>query len=111
MTRQNSAASPQYNEEGNSMTRLLAVCCIAMFAGYATQTSAQEKQTLRLVQTIPLPGVKGPPRPHGRGCGKEALVCGYGRQQHAGNCGPDCREGDQKPHRIQGHPGRAVPGR
>jgi len=30
-----------------------------MFAGYATQTSAQEKQTLRLVQTIPLPGVKG----------------------------------------------------
>ena len=41
------------------MTRLLAVCCIAMFAGYATQTSAQEKQTLRLVQTIPLPGVKG----------------------------------------------------
>ena len=41
------------------MTRLLAVCCIAMFAGFAIQTSAQEKQTLRLLQTIPLPGVKG----------------------------------------------------
>ena len=41
------------------MTKLVAVCCIAMFAGFAVQTSAQEKQTLRLVQTIPLPGVKG----------------------------------------------------
>ena len=41
------------------MTKLLAVCCIAMFAGFAIQASAQEKQTLRLVQTIPLPGVKG----------------------------------------------------
>ena len=41
------------------MTKLLAVCCIALFAGFAIQTSAQEKQALRLVQTIPLPGVKG----------------------------------------------------
>jgi hypothetical protein len=41
------------------MKTLVAACCIAMFAGFAIQTSAQEKQTLRLVQTIPLPGVKG----------------------------------------------------
>jgi hypothetical protein len=42
------------------MTKLLAVCCIAMFAGFAAPTSAQEKQQpLRLTQTIPLPGVKG----------------------------------------------------
>src|SRR3977135_1181071 len=41
------------------MTKLLAVCCLAVFAGFASQTSAQEKQALRLVQTIPLPGVKG----------------------------------------------------
>jgi len=41
------------------MTKLLAVCCIAVFAGFAVQTSAQEKQALRLVQTIPLPGVTG----------------------------------------------------
>jgi hypothetical protein len=41
------------------MSKLFAVCCIAMFAGFAVQTSAQEKQTLRLLQTIPLPGVKG----------------------------------------------------
>ncbi|HEV2979502.1 MAG TPA: hypothetical protein VG425_18125 [Casimicrobiaceae bacterium] len=41
------------------MTKLLAVCCIAMFAGFAIQAFAQEKQALKLVQTIPLPGVKG----------------------------------------------------
>lgn len=41
------------------MTKLLAVCCIAMFAGFAVQALAQEKQAVRLVQTIPLPGVKG----------------------------------------------------
>jgi hypothetical protein len=52
-------AWPQYTEEGESMTKLLAVCFIAMFAGFAIQTSAQEKQALRLVQTIPLPGVTG----------------------------------------------------
>src|SRR6201984_3352489 len=48
----------QYNE-GESMTKLLVVGCIAVFAGFADQTSAQEKEALRLVQTIPLPGVKG----------------------------------------------------
>jgi len=39
------------------MRKLLAVCCVAVFAGFAVQTSAQEKQVLKLVQTIPLPGV------------------------------------------------------
>ncbi len=41
------------------MTKVLAACCIALFAGFAIQTSAQEKQTLKLLQSIPLPGVKG----------------------------------------------------
>jgi hypothetical protein len=45
------------------MTKLLAVCLIAMFvamfASFAIQKSARENQALRLVQTIPLPGVKG----------------------------------------------------
>jgi hypothetical protein len=41
------------------MTKLLAVCFIAMFTGFAISTSAQERSTLRLVQSIPLPGVKG----------------------------------------------------
>jgi hypothetical protein len=36
-----------------------AVCLIALLAGFANQASAQDKQTLRLVQTIPLPGVTG----------------------------------------------------
>src|SRR5260221_5460622 len=49
---------PQYNE-GEFMTKLLAVCCIAVFAGFADQTSAREKEALKLVQTIPLPGVTG----------------------------------------------------
>src|SRR5258707_11576689 len=39
-----------------TMTRLLAVCLIADFAFPA---AAQERQGLRLVQTLPLPGVKG----------------------------------------------------
>src|SRR5258706_13257762 len=41
------------------MTKPLVVCCIAVFAGFADQTSAQEKEALKLVQTIPLPGVTG----------------------------------------------------
>jgi len=41
------------------MTKRLAICCIALLAGFAVFTSAQEKQALRLVQTIPLPGVTG----------------------------------------------------
>src|ERR1700730_11188677 len=57
--RQGEVAWPQDIEEEQSMTKLLAVCFIATFAGFATQTSAQEKQALTLVQTIPLPGVTG----------------------------------------------------
>jgi hypothetical protein len=41
------------------MTKLLAVCCMTMFTGFTAQTSAQENQALRLLQTIPLPGVTG----------------------------------------------------
>jgi hypothetical protein len=41
------------------MTKPLAAFFIVIFAGVAIQTSAQEKQALRLVQTIPLPGVTG----------------------------------------------------
>src|SRR6202165_10678 len=41
------------------MKKLFAVCCLAMVVGFAGQASAQEKQALRLVQTIPLPGVTG----------------------------------------------------
>jgi hypothetical protein len=41
------------------MTKLLAVCFVAIFACFAVPTYAQEKQALRLVQTIPLPGVAG----------------------------------------------------
>jgi len=41
------------------MTKLFAVCFFAMSAGFVIQTSAQEKQALKLVQTIPLPGVTG----------------------------------------------------
>src|SRR6266404_9925330 len=47
------------DEERESMTKPLAICCIALCAAFAVQSSAQEKQALRLVQTIPLPGVKG----------------------------------------------------
>ena len=47
------------DEKAESMTKLLAVCCIAMVAGFAVHAPAREKQALRLVQTIPLPGVKG----------------------------------------------------
>ena len=46
-----------YNEDGQSI--ILAACFIATFAVFAFKVSAQEMQALRLVQTIPLPGVKG----------------------------------------------------
>ena len=39
--------------------KLAASCCIALFAGFAVQTSAQERQALTLVRTIPLPQVTG----------------------------------------------------
>jgi hypothetical protein len=41
------------------MIKLLIACFIATLFGFAIPTSAQDKQTLRLVQTIPLPGVTG----------------------------------------------------
>jgi hypothetical protein len=41
------------------VAKLLALCCIAMLVGFAVPALAEEKQALRLVQTIPLPGVKG----------------------------------------------------
>src|SRR6266853_2118196 len=41
------------------MTKRLAIYWIALLAGFALFTSAQERQALRLVQTIPLPGVTG----------------------------------------------------
>src|SRR5258708_36524752 len=41
------------------MTKLLAACCLAMVVGFAVPASAQEKPALKLVQTIPLPGVSG----------------------------------------------------
>jgi hypothetical protein len=46
-------------EKRKFMTKLMTVCCIALFAGGVAQTSAQEKKALRLVQTIPLPAVTG----------------------------------------------------
>jgi hypothetical protein len=41
------------------MSKLLSLCFIIIVAGFAISASAQEKPALRLVQTIPLPGVKG----------------------------------------------------
>jgi hypothetical protein len=41
------------------MTKLLAIFSIVMYACLGDQICAQEKQPLRLVQTIPLPGVSG----------------------------------------------------
>src|SRR6267378_3085940 len=41
------------------MTKRLAICWIALLAGFALFTSGQEKQALRLVQTISLPGITG----------------------------------------------------
>jgi hypothetical protein len=49
----------QSREEEKSMKKPLAVCCLAVLSGFAVQTWAQEKQPLRLVQTIPLPAVTG----------------------------------------------------
>ena len=41
------------------MVKLLGLCFIVLSARFAWEASAQEKQALRLVQTIPLPEVKG----------------------------------------------------
>jgi hypothetical protein len=37
------------------MSKILSPCFMVISAGFAIPTTAQEKQTLRLVQTIPLP--------------------------------------------------------
>jgi hypothetical protein len=41
------------------MAKLLAVSCLVLFAGFAAHASAQEREALRLVQTIPVSGVNG----------------------------------------------------
>ncbi len=41
------------------MTKFIVVCCLAIVAGFVMPASAQEKQALKLVQTIQLPGVRG----------------------------------------------------
>src|SRR3984957_6390756 len=41
------------------MKNLLSLCFLAMVVGFAVPASAQENQALRLVQTIPLPRVRG----------------------------------------------------
>jgi hypothetical protein len=41
------------------MTKFVSVCLVAVLAGLANQASVQERQALRLVQTIPLPRVTG----------------------------------------------------
>jgi hypothetical protein len=56
-----------------AMTKRLAVGIIALIAGFATATPAQEKQALKLVQTIPLPGVTG--RLDQMGVDLETSVC------------------------------------
>ena len=48
-----------YQGEQGSIKNAIAMCCIAVLAALAVQSYAQEKQALRLIQTIPLPGVKG----------------------------------------------------
>jgi hypothetical protein len=51
--------SARPREQEKSMTKLLTVCCFALLSGLAVQACAQEQQPLRLVQTIPLPAVRG----------------------------------------------------
>ena len=41
------------------MSKLLSLCFMIIVAGFAISASAQEKPALRMVPTIPLPGVKG----------------------------------------------------
>jgi hypothetical protein len=41
------------------MTKLFLVCLAVIFTGITLQSSAQEKQALKLMQTIQLPGVTG----------------------------------------------------
>jgi hypothetical protein len=41
------------------MTKVLAVCCLVLFSASSVETSARETQALKLVRTIPVPGVTG----------------------------------------------------
>jgi hypothetical protein len=66
-----------FHEEVEAMTKPLAVCCIAMFDGFAVPTFAEEQQQpLRLTQTIPLEGVKGRLDHMGMDLEKKRLFCG-----------------------------------
>jgi hypothetical protein len=49
----------QNNESAESMKKLLAACCLAVSVGLVVPASAQQDYALKLVQTIPLPGVRG----------------------------------------------------
>jgi len=70
------------------MNKLLAVCLIVLSAGFASEASAQEKQVLRLMQTIPLPGVKGRLDHMGVDLEIEPPVCRRRCKQFTGGCGP-----------------------
>jgi hypothetical protein len=54
-----SVSLPGTYEGKESMAKLFAACCLVLVAGFSAPVPAQEKPALRLVQTIPLPGVKG----------------------------------------------------
>jgi len=54
------------------MMKLLAMCCVAVFAGFADQTSAEEKQALKLVQPFRCQGSRAP-RSHGVDLEKKRL--------------------------------------
>ena len=57
------------------MVKLLGLCFIVLSACFAWEASAQEKQALRPVQTIPLPEVKGRLDHMGVDLEKEPPVC------------------------------------
>jgi hypothetical protein len=56
---QSQVGTARSRAEEKSVTNFLAVCCFVLLSGFAAQTWAQEKQPLKLVQTIQLPGVTG----------------------------------------------------
>ena len=70
------------------MTKRLAICWIALLAGFALFTSGQEKQALRLVQTVPLPGVKGRLDHIGVDLEKKRLFVAAVANNYVGSCGP-----------------------
>jgi hypothetical protein len=93
------------------MVKLLGLCFIVLSACFAWEASAQEKQALRLVQTIPLPEVKGRLDHMGVDLEKEPPVCRHRCKQFTCGCGPNWRESHQESRGIQGLAGRAIPGR